>query len=358
MGITAILLVYINTKAYAETKKKGEKPAVLGAVRSQDLAALEEEAGLIVKVEPLKEIKVESPVYGVSFSPDDKLLATADKNGGIRLWNTKHYSAVFTLEGHAKQVYGIDFSPDGRYLVSGGGDNFIKMWKIDGGKLVKEVSTEGTVSCVKFSSDNTVLATGNLAHEIELWGVEGENFYRAVTLAGCKESIYSLSFHPNDLYLASAGKDKLIRLWPLGVDDNVRILGEHTHVVLDISFSSGGNFLASGGADNVANLWKTFFKQDKLHVPGGPLLSYVHEGWVTRVAFSPDEKFFVTASQKGYLRLWTLPEGKLLKIISVFPDKPIFSLAFSSQGDYLAVGGSGDKVHIYNWPQIAGSSSL
>ncbi|MGV2389522.1 MAG UNVERIFIED_CONTAM: WD40 domain-containing protein [Microcystis novacekii LVE1205-3] len=39
--------------------------------------------------------------------------------------------SIVTLKGHKSPILGIDFSPDGRMLVSGSEDDTIKLWKTD-----------------------------------------------------------------------------------------------------------------------------------------------------------------------------------------------------------------------------------
>ena len=64
----------------------------------------------------------------MSFSPDDKLLASSSADGTIRVRDLKTQEELFV-----KQQYGVRntaFTPDGTQLVSVGDDGTIRLWAV------------------------------------------------------------------------------------------------------------------------------------------------------------------------------------------------------------------------------------
>jgi WD40 repeat protein len=67
-------------------------------------------------------------VWGVAFSPDGRMLATASGDERARLWDPATGERLRTLAGHADAVLGVAFSPDGRMLATASGDNTARLW--------------------------------------------------------------------------------------------------------------------------------------------------------------------------------------------------------------------------------------
>jgi WD40 repeat protein len=74
----------------------------------------------------------DSQVYGVAFSPDNRLLALGKKQRGyggadLEIWEVATGRLLYTLGWHSKDIWGVFFSPDGRLLASRSYDN-VKIW--------------------------------------------------------------------------------------------------------------------------------------------------------------------------------------------------------------------------------------
>ena len=77
-------------------------------------------------------------IYGLTTSPDGKLVATASADKLAKLWKSGSWKSKGSLEGHTEYVMAAAFSPDGERIATAGADAFIKAWKV---KTLKEFST-------------------------------------------------------------------------------------------------------------------------------------------------------------------------------------------------------------------------
>lgn len=56
-----------------------------------------------------------------------------------------------------------------------------------------------------------------------------------------------MKFHPNEVYIATGGADRTVRLWIVSDARLVRVLVGHRGVVRTLAFSPSGTYLASAG---------------------------------------------------------------------------------------------------------------
>lgn len=85
-------------------------------------------------------------VYGCGFSGDGRLLATACRDGMIRLFHVTTATAGSTLQGHVGRVWDVAFDPRGG-VVSAGGDGTVREWATDRGAEfngITQVPVDGT----------------------------------------------------------------------------------------------------------------------------------------------------------------------------------------------------------------------
>jgi WD40 repeat protein len=73
------------------------------------------------------------------FSPNEKLILSADKDGVIKLWDlaTGKRLRTFWSKGVAEAVRGLAFSPDGKRALACGDGRRVKLWDLTTGKEIR-----------------------------------------------------------------------------------------------------------------------------------------------------------------------------------------------------------------------------
>ena len=90
----------------------------------------------------------------MTFSPDSRSIASAGRDGVVRVWDASTGAAISSLASHEDWVTELAFSPDGKRIASLGTGSTLKVREVASGHAVVDVSLrDGTFSAIAFSPD-------------------------------------------------------------------------------------------------------------------------------------------------------------------------------------------------------------
>src|SRR6185312_9219041 len=78
-------------------------------------------------------------VFGVSFSPNGKLLASCGADKFVKVFEVPSGKFVKAFEGHTHHVMDVGWKSDGKLLASGGADNVVKVWDYEKGEQARTI---------------------------------------------------------------------------------------------------------------------------------------------------------------------------------------------------------------------------
>ncbi|KAM1507271.1 hypothetical protein PS1_016908 [Malus domestica] len=309
------------------------------------------------------------------------------------------------LEGHTSEVFACAWSPSGSLLASGSGDSTARIWTIADGSCGSSMQNEPAnvavlkhfkgranekskdVTTLDWNGDGTLLATGSYDGQARIWSKDGE---LKTTLTRHKGPIFSLKWNKKGDYLLSGSVDKTAIVWDIksgewkqqfefhsaptldvdwrnnisfaicstdtlihvckvGENQPIKTFSGHQGEVNAIKWDPTGTLLASCSDDYTAKIWST--KQDKyLH----DLKEHVKEIYTIRWSptgpgtNNPNQQLVLaSASFDSTIKLWDVEQGRLLYSFDGHRD-PVYSVAFSPDGEYLASGSMDKCMHIWS----------
>ncbi|HZF08754.1 MAG TPA: WD40 repeat domain-containing protein [Thermoanaerobaculia bacterium] len=275
-------------------------------------------------------------VWGLAWSPDGRL-AAAGKDGVPRIWSPG--VPARTLEAAAGQeIYALAWSPDGRSLYGALSNFKVQRWDAASGQLagLPLAGAEDWVPTVAVSPDGRTVAAGSMDHRVRLWDA-ATSLPVGAPLAGHAEGVTALAFRPDGQRLASASLDGTVRFWgPAGgafPDSPPLELG--LGPLQSLAWSADSRRLAVGAADGTIALWDA--ERRRLVEPPWRGLRPLHG-----LAFRPDGRLLASASGRA-VALWD-PEARtrLARPLALSPPlRQITALAPRADGAALALTGLG-----------------
>ena len=150
-------------------------------------------------------------VFDVSFSPDDKKLATCAADKFVKTFEIPSGKFLKSFEGHTHHVLGVGWKADGKLLASAGADNVIKIWDFDKGEQVRTINGHGKqVTRLLFIGKTDQFATCSGDQTVRFWNTKGgatRNF------GGSADFLYALSVSPDGELVAAGGQEGIVRVY-------------------------------------------------------------------------------------------------------------------------------------------------
>jgi serine/threonine protein kinase/DNA-binding beta-propeller fold protein YncE len=289
-------------------------------------------------------------VYAVTFGPEGDVLAAADANGRVYLWDVASSELAGTFADPASRgVIGVDFCPDGELLAAADDNGRVYLWDVVSAKLARTFARRRSqgMNGVAFGLGGDVLAAANDNGRVYLWDVVSGRLAGTFENPG-SQGVIAVRFDRDTELLAAADDNGRVYLWDAVSGALATTLeSPGSQGVNDVAFSPEGDLLAAADASGKVCVWNVANGQvaRAFTAPDG-IAAYA-------VTFAPDGGVLAVGDGDGSIRLWNMVGGDPAGTFEDPDSQGVNGVAFSPRGDVLAAAdGNG---HTYLWKTTTGS---
>jgi WD40 repeat protein len=329
-------------------------------------------------------------VVDIAFSPDGRVLASANRDRSITIWDGATGERQYSLHGHQSDVRRIAYSADGRTLLSADAAGLVKVWEPSDPEVRTIEAKTGQVLCFSpnlrrmavandeenkveirelethrlccaftvdlpgrpsaFSADGKLFAWGNDERTVTIWNTDSGAVMETLSVPNARAEY--LAFSLDGKYLAAAyaidrQEAEELLVWDVVSGKIIHRFAGHTDYAYVRDFSRDGRRLASTnrGIPESSNVDDYRPEIRVWDLPSGkefpPMLG--HRERIDAISFSPDSNRLASGGPDG-VRIWEVETAGEIRTLCV---REPSSVCFSPDGERLLVGG-GDRIRIYD----------
>ena len=318
----------------------------------------------IAKISPILEEYEPFPEHFV-LSQDGAIFVTANEQGSVNVWETRSEKPLRLLTtGYTKLFTALAFSHNGKTLASADRTSNIQLWETNtrSARMTIKLS-EKSIRALAFTTDNQTLINESEGN-VKVWDMKTRkqvDTYKIIPDAilgwygisfddGTKLNLRSACvFTPNGEKLITETKDG-ITIWDIANTQHFNTLTTTKDFILAVS--SDGKMVADTHG-NSPRLWDTHtgkrvtLKKSKNWIE--KLFKWFDKNDIYALAFSHNGNTLAVSTENKEIHLWDVTTYQFIKTLKGHKHV-VCQLVFSQDGSILASGDTGGKIQLWELP--------
>jgi|GEM_PF-1932044 len=311
----------------------------------------------------------------IAFSPNGQYLATADIENNIRLWRTHGKKKGSNVLRDNDLLLSTTFSPANDQILAGGTQGSIFLFDTLGNRL-ETFPLGDSVNCLAFIHKNKFVS-GSSKGALSWWNISDTIPTKTVNIG--RGAVNSIAVSPNDKKIIAGYESGYIRVFNEQLDSVYTFNSNNYYPIKAVTFS-GENIVVADSRGHIRFYDKNYLEQVEkslkataIHVAAVsksgrymltstnhdvrlwdlkyPKYSFdledAHANRVSGLAFSPDDRFLLTASWDNTAIVWAINGKKMYKVAT---NASVMSIAAAGNGRYFATGSG--TLDVWRMPDV------
>ena len=292
-------------------------------------------------------------IVSVSWSSDNQQFASVGTDGIIHIWDVESGDKFTSLDEHSVKTTDLTWdSNSGNFPFATCGSYGIDFWDYGDEAIITYRKTDDQISninSISWHPENGWLASGGESGVIQIWNGYDYKHELMMVLEGHRDSVNSVTWSPDGNLIASGDADGNIYIWDVATG-SVQLILESVSNVQNLDWSPDGKWLVSGGLNKKIYIWDV--------VNGIELeLFEINEREVKSFKWSPDGQHLATGHWDGTISIWNIESRVEMSVLSAHMENingeqqdfcGVHSVSWSTNGQLIASGGCDGFIKIWD----------
>ena len=192
-------------------------------------------------------------VYALAIDFSRNLLVIGHNFEGIHVIDLNESKEIWSLKLTDQAIFDIKIFGDEAYVGTGNG--VLIVVDITTKAVKKHIKlSEKSIRVMSLAKDKRELAIGLSDHTVKILDLS-DNFKPIANLTGHTNSVFALSYAPDESILASAGRDAHLKFWETDSYSLQENIVAHMYAINYLYFKENGNLLVTCSMDKSIKVW-------------------------------------------------------------------------------------------------------
>lgn len=268
---------------------------------------------------------------------------------------------------NSRPLYSCKIDASGNYILAGAQGSAFHRWDLVSAENTELLGHNSWVRRFDVDRSSPLLITGAYEGKVAWWNLESKSPKPQHLVDAHKGFVRGVSVSPDGKLVATAGNDRLVKIWSVDTAKLIRTLEGHEHQVYNVKFHPGGRYLISGDLRGNVKQWDVESGKLVRDFDGSAIYKYDttfhgHIGGVRGMDISHDGKYFaisgigeVSNAFAGIgvptVILFDWETGKRLAVMTPSDNfkGTCWGVRFHPENDFIAAAGGNSSGMIWFW---------